>query len=73
MVCMRACVFYMCMFLQVLYAQFKIVKIGSLSYAKGDDGNSIKTPAADESQGCCCHVLECADEMCVYTNYHNSE
>ena len=53
--------------LQVLYAQFNTVKIGSLSYAE-DDGKhvlGIKTPAADESQGYCCHVLECADEVCV--------
>ena len=57
--------------LQVLYAQFKTVKIGSLSYAE-DDGKhvlGIKTPAADESQGYCCHVLECADEVCTWYRY----
>ena len=48
------------------------MKIGSLSYAE-DDGKhvlGIKTPAADESQGYCCHVLECADEVCAYTDIH---
>ena len=53
--------------LQVLYAQFKTIKIGSLSYAE-DDGNhilGIKTPTADDSEGYCCHVLECGNEVCV--------
>jgi len=51
----------------VLYAQFKTVKIGSLSYAE-DDGKhilGIKTPAVDESNGYCCHVVECGNEVCV--------
>lgn len=76
-VCTYACIcstyVHMCIYtwLQVLYAQFKTVKIGSLSYAE-DDGKhilGIKTPAANESEGYCCHVLECADEVCaVYTD-----
>ena len=48
------------------------MKIGSLSYAE-DDGKhvlGIKTPAADESQGYCCHVLECADEVCAHTDIY---
>jgi len=49
----------------VLYAQFKTVKIGSLSYAD-DDGRhilGIKTTAAESIDEYCCHVLECGSEV----------